>query len=90
MKGNKKMEHKDSDEEAQSERELREENSIFGIHSASKRAIEAQSTKSRTYKKQDQSDLTPKAFNELAEKVMRDSEMKFQCLKIESEAENLK
>ena len=47
-------------------------------------------TKSRTYKKQDRSGLTPKALNELAEKVMKGSEMKFWLLKIESEAKSLK
>ena len=50
----------------------------------------AQATKLRTYKKQDRSGLTPKALNELAEKVMKGSEMKLWFLKIESEAKSLK
>ena len=46
--------------------------------------------KTRTYKKQDRSGLTPKALSELTEKVMKGSEMKFCFLKIENEAESLK
>ena len=79
-----------SDEEELSEQEAPEERNILGFVPQAKRAIEAQATKSRTYKKQDGSGLTPKALNELAEKVMKGSEMKFRFLKIESEAESLK
>jgi len=79
-----------SDEEELSEQEAPEERNILGFVPQAKRAIEAQATKSRTYKKQDRSGLTPKALNELAEKVMKGSEMKFWFLKIESEAKSLK
>jgi len=79
-----------SDEEGLSGQEAPEERNILGFVPQAKRAIEAQATKSRTYKKQDGSGLTPKALNELAEKVMKGSEMKFWFLKIESEAESLK
>ena len=46
--------------------------------------------KTRTYKKQDRSGLTPKALSELTEKVMKGSEMKFHFLKIENEIKSLK
>ena len=77
-------------EDEESEEEAQEENNILGFVPQAKRAIEAQATKSRTYKKQDRSGLTPKALSELAEKVMKGSEMKFRFLKIENEAESLK
>ena len=77
-------------EDEESEEEMQEENNILGIVPQAKRAIKAQVMKSRTYKKQDQSGLTPKALSELAEKVMKGSEMKFCFLKIENEAKSLK
>ena len=69
-------------QEDMEDKESEEENNILGFVPQAKRAIEAQAMKSRTYKKQDWSGLTPKALSELAEKLMKDSEMKFHFLKM--------